>query len=156
MMKKMLLVSFLSLMAVVAHAQYKSTVAVYVTGHADKAERNIVASKAVARLSKSKEYVAVERTGTFMAALAKEQDYQLSGEVADEDIAELGKRYGARYVAVFEVSKTRDRAMFISARMIDVETGAIVRTADANRDIRSTDDVVALTNSVAYRLISKK
>ena len=87
--------------------------------------------------------------------LTKEQDYQLSGEVRDDQIAELGVRFGVRYVAVFEATKTYDTG-FVSARMIDVETGMVVKSVDTSRKIKSVDDWTAITNNVAFRLISKK
>lgn len=157
-MKKLaLLMLFVGSFAAFAHAQEKEKekVAVYVSGEVSDANKKIISSKAVSRISRSNDYVAVERTDAFLKALSKEQDFQLSGEVRDDQIAALGKRFGARYVAVIEVSQTEDDTYFISARLINVESGLVVKSADASREIKSTDDLVALTNNVAFRLVSK-
>ena len=138
-----------------AQEQEKKKVALYVSGEISDANKKIVSSKAVSRISRSTEYVAVERTEAFLNALSKEQDYQLSGEVRDEQIVALSKRFGAKYVAVLEVSETEDNTCFISARLINVESGLVIKSADGNRLIKTTDDLVALANNVAYRLVSR-
>ena len=154
-MKKVFLLALLLLgVYPCVQAQNKSTVAVYVSGKIDDACKKIISSKAVSRISRSDSFVALERTDVFLETLTKEQDYQLSGEVRDDQIAELGKRLGARYVAAFEASEV-DRTGFISARMIDVESGLVIKSADMNRKINSPEDWVAITNNVAFRLVSK-
>ena len=39
--------------------------------------------------------------------------------------------------------------------LIDVSTAVIIKSVDANRQIKTTDDLIALTNNISYRLISK-
>lgn len=134
--------------------QFKEKVAVYVSGDVNSNIKKIVSTKAVSRISRSDNYAAVERTEAFLNVLTKEQDYQLSGEVRDDQIAELGVRFGARYVAVFEITKAYDTG-FVSARMIDVESGMVVKSADTSRKLKSVEDWGALTNNVAFRLVSK-
>lgn len=154
-MKKVLLLALLTFgVATFVQAQSKERVAVYVLGAIDDSYKKIISSKAVSRISRSNEYAAVERTDAFIDALTREQDYQLSGEVRDDQIAALGRRFGARYVAVFEVTGADDTG-FISARMIDVESGLVIKSADTSRQIKSTEDWAAITNNVAYRLVSK-
>lgn len=155
-MKKLLLLALLALgtMAFVK-AQSKEKVAVYVSGTVDDTCKNIISAKAVSRISRSTGYAAVERTKAFIDMLTTEQDYQLAGEIRDDQIAALGKRFGARYVAAIEATHAGDIG-FISARMIDVESGLVVKSADTNREIRSVEDWIALTNNVAYRLVSTK
>lgn len=154
-MKKFLLFALFAVcISAFAQAQTKEKVAVYVTGNVSCTYKKIISSKAVSRISRSDSYVAVERTDAFLKALSKEQDYQLSGEVRDDQIAELGVRFGVRYVAVFDVTQTHDMG-FVSARMIDVETGMVIKSADSNRTINSSEDWVAIVNNVAFRLVSK-
>lgn len=155
-MKKVLLLALLAFgVTTFVQAQNKQKVAVYVLGTVSDNYKKIISSKAVSRISRSNEYAAVERTDAFIDALTKEQDYQLSGEVRDDQIAELGRRFGARYVAVFEASET-DGLGFVSARMVDVESGLVVKSADTSRKIQSSEDWIPLTNNVAYRLVSAK
>ncbi len=156
-MKKLVFVAWLvcgCLSASYAQENGKEKIAVYLTGEIADSYKKIISSKAVSRISRSREYVAVERTEDFLNLLTKEQDYQLSGEVDDEQIAAIGKRFAARYVAVFEASEA-DGTGFISARLIDVESGLIVKSVDANRKVKSSEEWIALTNNAAFRLISK-
>lgn len=138
----------------IAEAQVKEKVAVYVSGNVSGNYKKIIGSKAVTRISRSENYAAVERTDAFLDVLTKEQDYQLSGEVRDDQIAALGVRFGVKYVAVFEATQTYDSG-FISARLIDVESGMVMKSADTNRTIKSTEDWSAMVNNVAFRLISR-
>lgn len=156
MKKLFLLTLFAFCAAMYVHAQqYKEKVAVYVSGDINSKHKKIISSKAVSRISRSENFTAVERTDAFLDVLTKEQDYQLSGEVRDDEIAKLGRRFGAKYVAVFEVTEVNDVG-FISARMIDVEGALIIKSADTNRKIKSTEDWVKITNNVAFRLVSEK
>ncbi|MBP3356691.1 MAG: hypothetical protein J6K95_05985 [Rikenellaceae bacterium] len=155
-MKKLFLLA-LSLWGVtvcVEAQQTKEKVAVYVSGDVSAGYKKIISAKAVSRISRSESFAAVERTDAFLDVLTKEQDYQLSGEVRDDQIAELGRRFGARYVAVLEATET-DGTGFISARMIDVEGGLIIKSADTSRKIESAEDWAAVANNVAFRLVSK-
>lgn len=155
-MKKLFLLALLVLgVTTFAQAQAKEKVAVYVSGEIDGTCKKIISSKAVYRISRSSEYVAVERTDAFINALTAEQDYQLSGEVRDDQIAALGKRFGARYVAALEATNTNEFG-FMTARLIDVENGLVIKSVDSSRKINSTEDWILLTNNVAYRLVSAK
>lgn len=90
-----------------------------------------------------------------MAALTKEQDYQVSGEVRDDQIAEISARFGVRYVAIFDANQIEDTG-FMTARLIDVESGLVVKSVDNNRKIQSLNDWINISNNVAYRLVSEK
>lgn len=155
-MKKVLLLALLAFgVTTFVQAQNKQKVAVYVLGTVGDNYKKIISSKAVSRISRSADYAAVERTDAFIDALTEEQDYQLSGEVRDDQIAALGKRFGARYVAVFEASEA-DELGFVSARMIDVESGLVIKSADISRKVQSSESWIAMTNNVAFRLVSAK
>lgn len=131
----------------------KKVIAVYVTGDINSSYVKIISSKAMSRISRSDDYIAVERTNDFLAALTDEQDYQLSGEVRDDQIAALGARFGAKYVAVLDASQI-DNIGYISGRLIHVETAVVVKSADSNREVKSAEDWGKIANNVAYRLIS--
>ena len=55
---------------------------------------------------------------------------------------------------MFEITKAYDTG-FVSARMIDVESGMVIKSADTSRKLKSVDDWGALANNVAFRLVSK-
>lgn len=155
-MKKLFLLLLLAIgVSTFAEAQVKEKIAVYVTGDVSGNFKKIIGSKAVTRISRSDNYAAIERTDAFLEVLTKEQDYQLSGDVRDDQIAALGVRFGVKYVAVFEATQVYDSG-FISARLIDVESGMVMKSADASRTVNSIEDWIAMTNNVAYRLTSAK
>ena len=77
---------------------------------------------------KQGEYIAVERTAQFLAELNKEQDFQRTGAVDDSQISRLGKNMGVQLVCVVKISRSADQ-LFMSARLVDVETAALESTA---------------------------
>lgn len=79
----------------------------------------------------------------------KEQDYQLSGAVTDSQIAKLGQQFGVQYVLVADISEVFG-SMFISARMIDVQTAQIMNSADATQTVTN---MVGLTE-IADKIVS--
>ena len=157
-MKKVFLLLTMALCVVVgvnAQSAGKNNVAVYITGNVDNSNKEIISSKLVSRISNTKGYAAVERTEAFLNAITQESDYQVSGEVRDDQIAIIGKRFGATLVAVVDVNNTTEGSCFISARLIDVESGMVLKAVDGSRQISTTNELIALINNVAYRLMTK-
>lgn len=136
----------------VAIAQNSKKIAVYVTGEAEAGYKKVIGSKIVTFITKSDEYSAVERTSDFLSELAKEQEYQMSGAVIDNQIVKLGQQFGVRYVLVADVSEIFE-SIFISARMIDVQTGQITNSAETDAKVESLDALTILTEKVIIRLL---
>ena len=88
---KRLLILFLSVFSLSVVAQQKK-VAVYVTGN--DPINDIVSSRLMDGIAKSGKYRAVERTAAFLNELSKEQNYQSTGAVDDNEISRLGKQFG--------------------------------------------------------------
>ena len=115
-------------------------VAVYIIkSDAAKDIGRVLGDKLVEGFTNSGRYVAIERTNSFLAQLSKEQKYQRTGAVDDNDISRLGKQFGVQYVCVAEVSDVLGEK-YISARLIDVETAEVVNTDDAGGMINRMDD----------------
>ncbi len=147
------LVAMLCLFGSVATAQtVKQKVAVYVTGDADNGYKKVVGSKLVTGITRSENYAAVERTADFLAEMAKEQDYQMSGAVSDNQIARLGQQFGVRYVLVADISEVFE-SMFVSARMIDVQTGQITAATEASGSVNSIDGLTKLAENVVLEIV---
>lgn len=138
-----------------AYAQTKK-VAVYVEGQVSEDDKSIVSSAVLARMSGNKEYAPFERNDSFISALTHEQDYQLSGEVPEREIRKVGERFGVDYVVAVNVIIKRDETCHMSARLINLESGAIVKTVNANRKYTDSSVLTALANNVAYRLLNKQ
>lgn len=127
-------------------------VAVYIVKNdAAKNIGRVLGDKLVAGFTSSGRYVAIERTNGFLAQLGKEQKYQRTGAVDDNDISRLGKQFGVQYVCVADVSDVFGEK-FISARLIDVETAEIVNSHDAGGAISRMDDCVRIANEISSNL----
>lgn len=130
----------------------KQKVAVYVTGEVETGYKKVIGSKLVTGITRSDDYAAVERTADFLAELTKEQDYQMSGAVSDNQIARLGQQFGVRYVLVADISEVFE-SMFVSARMIDVQTAQITGATEASSIVNSMDGLTELADTVISTLL---
>lgn len=133
----------------------KQKVAVYVTGDIDSGYKKVIGSKLVTGITRSEGYVAVERTADFLAELAKEQDYQMSGAVRDNQIARLGQQFGVSYVLVADISEVFE-SMFISARMIDVQTAQITKSTESDAVVDNMESLTKITENIVLPLFYAK
>ena len=126
--------------------------AVYIVKNdAAKEIGRVLGDKLVASFTKSGRYIAIERTNSFLSQLNKEQSYQRTGAVDDNDISRLGKQFGVQYVCVADVSDVFGEK-YISARLIDVETAEIVKSHDVGGSINTMKDCMRKTDELAYYL----
>ena len=133
----------------------KKQVAVYMTdSDVDDAYKRVISSKMVAQITKSANYRALERTDDFLKALRSAQDYDTSGEVKDSQIARIGQKLGVKYVAVVDVAELLE-ALYVSARLINVETGAIMATAEEYTGDLTLPNVIALAEKVGSIITSQ-
>lgn len=149
-MKKIFTLFLLSAMTLTAFAQQK--VAVYVTGE-DAGINKVLGSKLVSAIARSNEFSAIERTESFLAELSKEQNYQRTGAVDDSELSRLGKQFGVQYICVAAVSEAFNEK-YLSARLIDVESAQVERTASSSGAIQSLDGIVAAANTISTDLLS--
>lgn len=131
-------------------------VAVYVEGDVSKSQKSIVSDCVLSRMSGNKDYAPFERNEAFIKALTKEQDFQLSGEVPEDEIREVGERLGVDFVIAVNVIITKDDICHMSARMINLESGAIIKSVSQKREFENSEVLTAMANNVAYRLLNKK
>ncbi len=154
-MKKIIILLAISLCAfngVVTAQTFKKKVAVYLTGDADGAYKKVVGSKIVTGVTRSNDFVAVERTSDFLAELTKEQDYQMSGAVSDNQIAKLGQQFGVKYVLIADVSELFG-SLFISARMVDVQTAQIISSTEVSDEVTDMNGLTKIAEDVVLGLI---
>lgn len=145
------IISFILLLAVslTLSAQQKK-VAVYMTGE-ETGVNKVLGDKLVSAFARSGKYIAVERTSSFLSELSKEQTYQRTGAVSDNEIVALGIQFGVNYVCVADVSDVFNEK-FISARLIDVETAEIVNTYSIGGQMNSMDKCIKMANEIAENL----
>ena len=82
-------------------------------------------------------YEAYDRTN--LQQIFDEQEFQRTGFVSDEDIKKIGEMTGVQYVLVAEASKLDEKNLFITAKILNVETARVEKTANtmAQTDIPS-------------------
>jgi len=152
-MKRLNILLFLALMcAGMAFGQQK--VAVYVTKGQDAGIDKVLGDQLVAAFAKSGKYIAIERTSSFLAELNKEQEYQRTGAVDDNDLSRLGKQFGVQLVCVAEVNDVFGEK-YVSARLIDVESAQVINTASDGSAMKSMDDLLKVTQNIATALTGK-
>lgn len=137
-----------------AYAETKK-VAVYVGGEVSNDDKSIVSSAVLARMSGNKEYAPFERNEAFIEALTTEQDYQLSGEVPEKEIRKVGERLGVDYIVAVNIL-LKNETYYMTAKLINLETGAVIKTVNQHRKYVDENVLTALANNVAYRLLSKQ
>ncbi len=140
------------LMTATGQNRYKSKVAVYVSGNLSKINKQIVSSQVIEWISRSDTYAAFERTAEFMEALDAEHDFQLSGDVSNEQIVSMGNRWGAEYVAAIRVLLTEENTHYVTGRLLDLETGEVIKSMSRTRKISTTEELISFANSIAYQL----
>lgn len=135
----------------------KVKVAVYVTAPREVSQtvKQVVGGELVAGIVANSEYSAVERTAEFLAQIAREQNYQRSGNVDDEQIQALGKQFGVQLVCVATIMPADDDC-YIQARLLDVEKATVLATARELSSLASLDQLVASSEILADKLVGKR
>lgn len=143
------------MVCVVSAAGETKKTAVYVTGKISDDSKTIISSAFLSKMSGNKQYAPYERNESFIDALNAEQDYQVSGEMPEGEIRKVASREGVDYVIVAHVTIRRDNVCNMSARLINLETGAVVKSVSLDRKFTGSEMLTALANNVAYRLLNK-
>ncbi len=150
-MKKLFII-LLSALSLTAVAQQKK-VAVYVTGEQTGINK-VLGDQLVAAFAKSGKYIAIERTASFLAELGKEQNYQRTGAVDDNELSRLGKQFGVQLVCVADVSDVFGEK-YVSTRLIDVESAEVVNTSNASNPLNSMQELLSVTDKITKELTAK-
>lgn len=131
----------------------QKTVAVYVTaseGVSNETKR-VLGSELVAAITKTADYIAVERTTDFMAQVAKEQG---NYEITDAALYDLGRKFGASNVCVADVTKFGDE-YYIVARLLDIKTSKVWKTAKKYSTLKSLRELVETSEELANELFGR-
>ena len=150
LMRNITLILMSAFISFVACGQAKQKVAVYVTGTEGEGINEFIGAYLVDAIVNGSNYLAIERTADFINELNKEQEYQRTGAVNDDQISQLGQQFGVQLVCVAKVGKVGHR-QFVSARMIDVETATV---RNSTKPVLFTmDDIDKSCAAVATSLI---
>ncbi len=148
-MKKLLII-LLSALSLTAVAQQKPKIAVYMTG--DDPMNEIIANRLMASFISSGKYMPVERSAAFLAAVSKEHSYERSGEVDDEQIAELGKQYGIKYLCVVSVVDVWNNEKYITSRILDVTSAEVIGSCSSNGSIADGATLMSALDDLSRNL----
>lgn len=148
-MKRAICTILLGLMLSITSIAQK-TVAVYVTSSEDvsQATKRILGSELVSAITKTNDYVAIERTADFMAQVSQEQGHY---EIDDATLYNLGKKFGASNVCVADITKFGDD-YYIVARILDIKTSKVWKTSRAYSKLTSLKELIETSESLADEL----
>ena len=76
-------------------------------------------------------------------------------EVPEKEIRGVGERLGVDYVLAVNVV-INDGVCYMTAKLINLETGEIDKTVNLNRKYTGQEVLTALANNVAYRILNKQ
>jgi len=153
-MKKIITLSILCLIPLLIFSQKKIAVYVTATENVEIGTKKIIGSKLVSAIVSNKEYSAVERTSEFLTELSKEQGYQRSGNVDDNQISELGRQFGVNVVCVADITLYQS-SYYIQARLIDVESATVSATAEETSTFE-LNSIVSASEKLATKLVGAK
>ena len=148
------LICLLCIMPLMLAAQQVQKVAILET--VDKEGNISYACKLMLRSNLSKAitnapgYEAYDRTD--MDAIMGEQNFQRTGMVSDDQIKRLGEMTGAQYILVAEAVKVDEQNMFITAKILNVETAKTEVTDNALMGV-SASDIQHGCESLANKLL---
>lgn len=111
------------LFSTVASAQVKKVAileAVDREGNVPYAHKLMLRSNLAKAITSAEGYEAYDRTD--MDAIMGEQNFQRTGMVSDDQIRRLGEMTGAAYILVAEAANADEKSMFITAKILNVET----------------------------------
>ena len=83
----------------------------------------IVADTINEQFVNSEGYTAIDRA--YISSIQEEKNFQLSGDVQEQDIKELGNTFGADYICIAYVGLLGS-TYSVSARLIEVETAKVI------------------------------
>jgi len=125
-------------------AQDKQKIAVYVTGDVSNNEKEALGTQMLVSLVNSGRYKGIERSNSFLAEIEKEQEKQRSGAIDDNQISELGRQFGVKFVCIAAITPAFGEFQ-VSARIVDVETAQVEFIGASSGKLKSMAD------SRAYR-----
>ncbi len=146
---------FLLLFSTAMFAQEVKRVAILET--VDKENKISYANKLILRASLSKAitqtegYEAYDRTD--VDAIMSEQDFQRTGLVSNDQIKRLGEMTGANYILVAEAVQVDHQNMFITAKLLDVETARTIMTDNVMMGT-TADEIKAGCKTLSEKLFS--
>jgi len=133
----------------------KQIVAVYMAGDEPKSAKGVhtIMGGELARvMSESDKYTAVDRTEAILEQLDREQAYQRSGAVDDDQIKAIGHQLGVEYLCISNINPVGTR-YYLDTRLVDVVTAEIKRSVTATSTLKDANEMTRVGREVALELL---
>ena len=150
---KRAVITLLSL-CVLAAAQDKPTIAVYVASHEDPNMSKALATRIMNAIVNSGRFQAVERSEEFLKQIAAEQSKQHSGAIDNDQIMKAGREFGVDFVCIAEITPALGSNM-VSARVVDVESSEVVAMGDAESQLRTFADLAEASKRIVSVMLKE-
>jgi len=130
-------------------------IAVYVTGEVSEEEKRALGTRILASLVNSGRYKGVERSATFTAEIDKEMIKQMSGAIDDDQISEIGKQFGVKYICIADITPAYD-AFQVSTRIVNVETAEVLYIGEAFCPHKTALYITWVSEQVVRKMFGQK
>ncbi len=137
-MKKVYLLAVMLLCSIMAFSQVKKVAILEIVdreGKVSYSQKLMLRASLGKAVTNTAGYEAYDRTD--MDAIMGEQDFQRTGMVSDDQIKRLGEITGAAYILVAEAAKIDDANLFVTAKILDVETARTEQTDYVTVNLKS-------------------
>ena len=124
-------------------------IAVYVTGDVPDDERSVLGTSILASLANSGRYIGRPFLAEINPAARK------GGGIDNRRISELGRQFGVQFVCVADITPAND-SFHVSARIVDVETAAVVFIGKSSFDqLESMTDLAVVSDEVIESMFGR-
>lgn len=145
---------FLMMIFALGVANAKKRTAVFVNGTVTDNYIGIINSTAIKVLTSDTELSVIERSNALMDLIKKERNYQAGGEVRIDQIVNGGRQLGVKYVLAIFASDIDDE-LYLSARVVNVETASVITSNDINKEISSINQLKKLTTTLCQDMLDE-
>ena len=155
---KRLALLIVALFYVSAFAQDPPKIAVYVTGdkqYISDNNKKALQTSILSKLVNSGRYIAVERSEEFLSQVDAEHIKQRSGAIDETQISQLGRQFGLKFICVADINPAFN-TYHVSARIIDVETAALVFIRDATSNLQTMADLKQTVDEIIGNMLDSK
>lgn len=132
-MKKLLLVCLLAMLGIAGYAEEAKKVAILEVvdkeGKLAYSQKLMLRSNLARAITNTEGFEAFDRSD--IDEIFKEHNFQRTGNVSAKQIKKLGEMTGAAYILVLEGAVAEDNKIFVTAKILNVETTKVDRTDNA-------------------------
>lgn len=154
-MKKIFLLIANCFIMLLAIAQTKVAVYVNSAGEVDEAMKQIIGSELATAISANQQFTAVDRSTDFLNVLKQEQSEQISGNLDENQVQQLGQKFGVQQVCIASITPYQSK-FYIQAKMVDVERATVLATCREISALQDLDEMVSVSEKLSQNLVPAK